>query len=288
MSEKPPADPLAHRTIPLYQTKGQLYQHKTTLLSVQPLSSLPEETRALFKPPTTQAQDGIAPAGESLPEPHVLSVSETIFHAQGGGQPSDLGTMTTTDDDNDDTKGATVFTVHQVRSLPTGAILHMGLFPLLLLHPLPLLLLPRPPTSTKPSPSPSASSTRGSTPPATTITDSKASHYPSAAHVLFTGAIPSTLVPTIQATVDDLVAQDLAVNIAFWDEDRARRECLGVEEGMELKGDEVMGVRVVDMGGKGSYPCGGTHVERLGEVGKVVVKGVKRSKGVSRISYDVV
>ena len=307
MSESPAADPLAHRTIPLYQTQGRLYEHKTNFISMQPLSSLPEETRALFKPasPASQGKDGEATEqeeGKGAPEPHVLTVSETIFHAQGGGQPSDTGIMTTptpaaVPENDSEPNNATVFTVHQVRTLPTGAILHMGVFPS--------------PTSTF-APSTQLHQAiniplrilhsrlhtaghviglavnmliqRGDLPD--TIKDSKASHYPSAAYVTFTGSIPSSLVPTIQTTIDGMVAQDLAVSIAFWNEERARRECFGVEDGTGLKGDD-MGVRVVEMGGRGSYPCGGTHVESLGQLGRVVVKGVKRGKGVSRISYDV-
>ncbi|KAA8620268.1 metal-dependent hydrolase related to alanyl-tRNA synthetase HxxxH domain [Pyrenophora tritici-repentis] len=299
MSE--PADPLAHRTIPLYQTQGQLYENKTSLVSVQPLSSLPEETRALFKPasPASQGKDGEAgQEAQNAPEPHVLTVSETIFHAQGGGQPSDTGTMTTatTPPESGDKAKETTFTVSQVRSLPTGAILHMGFFPSSspFTPPTHLRQAINIPLRTLHSRLHTAGHViglavntliqRGDLP--NTIADSKASHYPNAAYVTFTGSIPSTLAPTIQSTVDEMVAQDLPVSIFFWDEDRARRECYGVGDGAELKGDE-MGVRVVEMGGKGSYPCGGTHVERLGELARVVVKGVKRSKGVSRISYDV-
>jgi Ser-tRNA(Ala) deacylase AlaX len=47
------------------------------------------------------------------------------------------------------------------------------------------------------------------------------------------------------------------------------------------------GVRVVEIGDAGSYPCGGTHVKTLKECGKVVVRGVKRQKGVSKIGYEV-
>ena len=52
-----------------------------------------------------------------------------------------------------------------------------------------------------------------------------------------------------------------------------------VEEGEE--------VRVVDIGGLGSYPCGGTHVKSLKELGRVVVRNIKRQKGISKVSYEV-
>jgi Ser-tRNA(Ala) deacylase AlaX len=51
------------------------------------------------------------------------------------------------------------------------------------------------------------------------------------------------------------------------------------------EGEEV---RVVDIGGLGSYPCGGTHVKSLKELGRVVVRSIKRQKGISRVSYEVV
>ena len=75
------------------------------------------------------------------------------------------------------------------------------------------------------------------------------------------------------------------VKIHFWTEDQARRDCTGVLE--SFKSDED-GVRVVEIGDVGSYPCGGTHVLKLSECGKVVVRGIKRQKGVSKVSYEVV
>ena len=118
------------------------------------------------------------------------------------------------------------------------------------------------------------------------IVDGKASHYPGAAFVEFIGLIPSSLKEALQEKTDELVAADLPVEILFWDEERARRECTGVLEGFSLKGSEE-GVRVVSIGEKGSYPCGGTHVRRTGEVGKVVVRNIKRQKGVSKVGYEV-
>lgn len=81
-----------------------------------------------------------------------------------------------------------------------------------------------------------------------------------------------------------MVAHDLDVKIHFWTEPQARENCTGVLE--SFKGDED-GVRVVEIGNAGSYPCGGTHVVRLSECGKIVVRGIKRQKGVSKVSYEV-
>ncbi|KNG51164.1 alanyl-tRNA synthetase-like protein [Stemphylium lycopersici] len=280
------ADPLSQRTDPVYQKDGQKYTHTSTLTSLQLLSSLSEATQTLFKPPP------------SANPAYILTTPSTIFHAQGGGQPSDTGTMTV---------GEASFTVHQVRKMEP-AILHMGSFSSATAAPAF--------TATKADSDGAeralcqsidvdkrilhsrihtaghviglavhALMAAGALPP--NITDGKASHYPSAAFVEFAGLIPGEAKAAIQRVVDDMVAQDLPVSILFWDEDRVKKECKGVGGGDAVKGDEIDGVRVVRIGDLGSYPCGGTHVLKLGECGKVVVRGVKRQKGVSKVSYEV-
>jgi Ser-tRNA(Ala) deacylase AlaX len=269
------ASPLTQRTDPLYQKDGQLSTYTSPIASVQSLSSLPEETQILFKPPPDS-------------DPFILTTPATIFHAQGGGQPSDTGTIKG--------DGSTTFHVHQVRKPnDNGAILHMGIF----------------------SPSDSRFTYGEETHQAidvekrllhsrihtaghviglainalvkdgklpSDLVDGKASHYPGAAFVEFNGLIPGTAKQVIQDKVDELVARDLGVQIHFWTEEKARSDCTGVLE--SFKGDED-GVRVVEIGDVGSYPCGGTHVLKLSECGKVVVRGIKRQKGVSKVSYEV-
>jgi Ser-tRNA(Ala) deacylase AlaX len=271
------ADPMSQRTEPLYQKHGQKYTHSSTITSIQPFSSLPQESQALFKPPPDS-------------EPYILTTPSSIFHAQGGGQPSDTGTIKTSEN------GGPTFHVHQVRKIdPT--ILHMGVF--------------SPPSSTFPQDEKVEIEqaidvekrilhsrihtaghviglainhliTTGDLPK--DIIDGKASHYPGAAFVEFTGLIPGTAKEAIQTRVNEMVASDLSVSIHFWSEEKARSDCTGVID--LLKGDED-GVRVVEIGDQGSYPCGGTHVVRLGECGKIVVRNVKRQKGVSKVGYEV-
>ncbi|KAF2855185.1 alanyl-tRNA synthetase-like protein [Plenodomus tracheiphilus IPT5] len=274
------ADPFAQRTEPLFQKDGQLHTHTSTITSIQPFSTLPPETQSLFKPPPETT-------------PFILTTPSTIFHAQGGGQPSDTGTITPTPTSTSPTPPT--FHIHQVRKLdPT--ILHMGVFS------------PSTPQPLKPGDSIHQAINRekrllhsrlhtaghilslainlltasGALP--VNLIDGKASHYPSAAFVEFTGLIPGTAKSLIQDKLDELVAQDLPVRIHFWTEEQARKKCSGVLG--EIKGDQD-GVRVVEIGEVGSYPCGGTHVMRLGECGRVLVRGIKRQKGVSKVGYEV-
>ena len=260
------------KTGALYQKDGHLYTHTSPISSIQPLSSLPQDAQSLFKPP---------PEGE----PYILTTPSTIFHAQGGGQPSDTGTITA-----DEKK----FNVLQVRKVDP-AILHMGTFTSSahfeakgeegkqdidiekrILH----------------SRIHTAGHVIGLAAAALkkegmideNVVDGKASHYPGAAFVEFIGLIPSDKKAAIQAKTDEMVAQDLPVNIHFWDEERARRECTGVLESFKQDDD---GVRVVAIGDMGSYPCGGTHVRSTKGCGRIVVRNIKRQKGVTKVSYEV-
>ncbi|KAH7371991.1 Threonyl/alanyl tRNA synthetase [Pyrenochaeta sp. MPI-SDFR-AT-0127] len=261
------------RTEPLYQKDGQLYKHSSTVTTVQALSDFPQDVQGLFKPPPDA-------------KPYILTTPSTIFHAQGGGQPSDTGTIKS---------AASTFHVHQVRKIDP-AILHMGVFD-----------GSDAKFETGNAPAEQAIDVdkrvlhsrlhtaghviglainglvkAGKLP--SDIVDGKASHYPSAAFVEFAGLIPGTAKADIQAKVDELVADDLDVKIHFWTEERARSDCTGVLE--SFKSDED-GVRVVEFGDVGSYPCGGTHVLTLKECGRVVIRGIKRQKGISKVSYEV-
>jgi Ser-tRNA(Ala) deacylase AlaX len=284
----------SEKTEALYQKDGSLHSHNTTISSVTRFSQLPPETQALFKPPPDT-------------EPLIITMPQTIFHAQGGGQPSDTGHIIRSKDfdENDDPYHPEYmfFEVHQVRKpAPDAPILHMGSFS------------PNPKLAGSFSPNDNVvqqvdrkkrllhsrlhtaghvigaainilakTASESSGIPAD-IVDGKASHYPGAAFVECAGLIPGTAKAHIQDLVDKLVKEDLPVRIDFWTEEEANAKCISGADG--IAGDEN-GVRVVEIGDRGSYPCGGTHVETLKELGKVVIRGIKRQKGVSKVSYEV-
>lgn len=274
------------KTDPLYHREGHLHSHTSTLSSIQPLSSLPPNTQTLFKPPPEKT-------------PYILTTPSTIFHAQGGGQPSDTGTITLASPTA--TGNDPKFTVHQVRKVDP-AILHLGTFTpedMVLSAEeidLPIRQDVDVPTRTLHSRLHTAGhvlglaihmlSRAGEAGLPTDLRDGKASHYPGAAFVENIGLIPGDAKARIQEKVDELVAQDLGVDIHFWSGEEAGRKCISGLDGAAVgEGEEV---RVVDIGGLGSYPCGGTHVRTLKELGRVVVRNIKRQKGISKVSYEVV
>lgn len=114
----------------------------------------------------------------------------------------------------------------------------------------------------------------------------KASHFPDSAACEFRGLIDGKHKGDIQAKVDEFVAAKMPVEIVWWDEADFEREGVEMpEHTIELPPGEKW--RVVKIVGAEAYPCGGTHVAHSGACGDIGVKKISRSKGTSRVSYNV-
>lgn len=271
---------MTDRTKLVYQQDGERLLHTTKILSIVPVSALTKPDQALIK--------------DSSDIEHAVITDSTIFYVQGGGQPSDTGTMTS----DVAAKADSIFEVKSVRQPAQGGqILHLGRFiPVGATrfdageevqqhvdaekrnlysrlhtagHILGLAI--------------NALCREGVLTP---LTESKASHYPDSAAVEFVGIIEGKHKDAIQAKTDEFVRSARPVKIHWWSMEELLEKCSGVTEGFELPEGEVMG-RVVEMEGLGSYPCGGTHVQDCSQVGKIEVKKISRSKGISRVSYRV-
>ena len=282
---------MAEKTKLVYQTDGEARQHTSKVVSVTRVNCLPDADQSLVKDPS---KDG----------DYALITDETIFYVQGGGQPTDTGTIIgsmRSDPPGDKyNRPKCIFEVKSVRNPANGnGILHFGHF--------------RPNEDAKKGfevgteiiqeidgekrdlysrlhtaghilgLAINALCREGVLPP---LTESKASHYPEMAGVEFGGTIEGKFKDAIQKKTDEFVAGASKVNIHWWPMEKLLKECTGVTEGFELPHGETMG-RVVEMEGLGSYPCGGTHVTDCSKVGKIEVKKITRSKGISRVSYRV-
>lgn len=127
------------------------------------------------------------------------------------------------------------------------------------------------------------------------IEEVKASHQPGMASDEYKGLLQGEHKEALQARCDEIVRLNLPVRCHWWEADEIREKCssvmdsiedmLEVAEDGEKKGKKV--ARVMDIEGLGSYPCGGTHVATTGEVGRVVIRNIKRSKGQSKVSYEI-
>lgn len=290
-------DPGLPRTDFTFQRDSDLTTLETTVLAVLPFAALDPSDQALFKKSADEA-NGL----------HVIITAATVFHPQGGGQPTDTGHMVHNGTSSDSKKSVS-FEVQSVRmsSLRPDIALHLGAF------------LPPCPASASGSTARAASFTVGDV-----LTQSidaaqrllysryhtaghllgaavrdtagphvegwgklKASHFPSSAACEYTGLIEGKWKGDIQAKLDEFINADLPVKVVYWDEDEFRvhgmgdlipdRKALGVAEGEKF--------RVVEIGEVDAYPCGGTHVETSKLCGKTTVKKITRSNGNSRVGY---
>ncbi|KAI0188060.1 putative alanyl-tRNA synthetase [Astrocystis sublimbata] len=264
------------RTFLAFQHNAKLYSLQTVVQAVRSVASLEDANKLLFKNATE--------------EDHVVVTEKTIFHPQGGGQPSDVGTISAT-------SGAS-FDVSAVRMNATtdGEVLHLGRFKDATsqftageavtqnIDTEKRILYSRYHT---------AGHVLGSVVrdllenEVANFDELKASHFPDSASCEFQGLIEGKWKDAIQARVDEYVNKDMPVEIDFWDEDDFKAN--GLErlmpdrKAMGMADDEKF--RVVKIVGAEVYPCGGTHVDSTQHCGKTSVKKISRSKGMSRVSY---
>jgi len=289
----------------------QTYEHSTKILSIHPLNSLSEADQGLFK--------------ATADVPNMLfgvTTESTIFHPQGGGQPSDVGEMIVPSEDASG-RQQQEFKVLTARTSATnaGVVIHFGHFmdghvsdhELSGVHVKQLvdaekrLLFSRLHTAGHVL----GTATRTLLEKRIDNFDElKASHFPDSAACEFQGLIDGKYKPEIQTAVDDLVEKDAQVQIAWWtksdfrdkglerllpsDEDWKAIGALVDQNGDELKDEleqetdpERTRIRVVNIVGAEVYPCGGTHVPSTKGCGKVTVRKISRQKGNSRASYLV-
>ncbi|KAI1177326.1 putative alanyl-tRNA synthetase [Nemania sp. FL0916] len=266
------------RTFLAFQHNAKLHTLQTVVRAVRSVASLEEENKGLFKG-----------ANE---EDHIVVTEQTIFHPQGGGQPSDVGVIS-------DTLGAK-FDVSAVRmnQVTEGEVLHLGRFNDESSH----FKAGDKVTQTIDSEKRilySRYHTAGHVLGAAVrhllekevpnFDELKASHFPDSASCEFQGLIEGKWKDSIQARLDEYIKADMPVEIDFWDEDDFRTN--GLErlipdrKAMGMTDDEKF--RVVRIKGAEVYPCGGTHVDSTQLCGKTNVKKISRSKGTSRVSYNL-
>eukprot|EP00160_Parvularia_atlantis_P006657 Unigene15840_Nuclearia_a/m.47163 Unigene15840_Nuclearia_a/g.47163 ORF Unigene15840_Nuclearia_a/g.47163 Unigene15840_Nuclearia_a/m.47163 type:complete len:267 (-) Unigene15840_Nuclearia_a:92-892(-) len=236
---------------------------------------------------------GVSGKPEDAQRPYIV-LDQTVCHPQGGGQPSDVGTITT--------DAGAVFAVSDVRTdREHDQILHFG-------SPLVPADMASFATDTPVTVRVDEATRRlhARLHSAGHLLDSalnrlgvlqqydlkptKGHHFPSGANVEYAGVLPPEAVEQVQrqlqAEMDRLVREDVAVEV-FLDVPPAKVAELCCTSAFEAGGEaEHASVRVVRMAGLGC-PCGGTHVERLGELGQVTITKVKSTpkKREVKVSY---
>ncbi|PHH79284.1 hypothetical protein CDD82_2498 [Ophiocordyceps australis] len=269
----------AVHTVPVYESLGHLRCHGTKIMAASPISALAEADQKLFK--------SVQPGDLSI------QTSETIFHIQGGGQPSDTGTMVLSP--KTPAGEPAVLDVLAVRRGGGGAILHhcrmansapsdvaepgvsveqkvdgdkRDLFSRVHTAGHVLGIAVRQLASQLPG-----------------VQESKGQHYPDDAFVQFQGTIGQDLRDSIQHGIDRLVAEDLPVTVSVLGHDKMAEHKIFVPDGFGYLSAE--GTRVVEIDGLGGYPCSGTHSISTARLGKVSITKMTTRKGATKIYYEI-
>ncbi|KAK4186406.1 ThrRS/AlaRS common domain-containing protein [Podospora australis] len=271
------------RTYLTFHHNAHLHSLSTVISSIRPFSALEEANRLLFK--------ALSPSDD---DDYAVVTPETIFHPQGGGQPSDEGTITSI------TGVGPTFRVTAVRmdAVHNGQVLHLGRF--------------------------DGNQEQSGFQPGDKVTQAidvdkrlyysrlhtaghvlgsavrallekeiegfdelKASHFPDSAACEFKGLMEGKWKGPIQDKLNEYLAQKMPVEVDWWDEDDFRKaglERLIPDRSLAPAGEKF---RVVKIVGAEVYPCGGTHVDSTDQCGETTVKKISRSKGISRVSYTV-
>ena len=224
--------------------------------------------------------------------------ASTIFHPQGGGQPSDIGTLTST------TTGA-VFNVTMVASggpsHPAGTILHIGTFAsnddgaaasFQVGDAIAMQVDETNRRACARSHSAGHLLDQAMARAGMNMKGLKGFHFLQGSYVEFDGAVPANergpLKEQLQTYMNELVAECVPTRI-LWVKtlEELTNACLpGAGCNAECRLEQGP-VRVVQVGGTGGCPCGGTHVANSSEIGKVTVTKIKVKKGVTKVSYKI-
>ncbi|KAI1649886.1 ThrRS/AlaRS common domain-containing protein [Daldinia loculata] len=264
------------RTYLAFHHNAKLHTLQTVVTAVRSIAALEEANKGLFK----QAKE----------DDHVVVTEKTIFHPQGGGQPSDVGVMKSPE--------GTSFDVSMVRTSATndGEILHFGRFA----NTTAIFKAGDSVTQTIDSEKRNLYSryhTAGHVLGAAVrhllekeianFDELKASHFPDSAACEFQGLIEGKWKDAIQTRLDEYISKDMPVEIDWWDENDFKvnglERLIPDRKAMGMTDDEKF--RVVKIVGAETYPCGGTHVDSTEQCGKTNVKKISRAKGTSRVSY---
>jgi Ser-tRNA(Ala) deacylase AlaX len=203
-------------------------------------------------------------------------LDETIFYPQGGGQPCDIGTISTE---------KLVFNVTDVRMDKEGNVLHIGSCAngKLASGDSVILSLDRD-RRIRNAKVHSAGHlidcaiTQLGIP----LKPTKGYHFPEGPNVEYEGAIDNSpdMVQKLQAAVDALVAKNSRVIAHELSAEEAAKQGAFAPAGKK--------VRMVMFEGFDACGCGGTHVRDAGEIGAIVIRKIKTKGGITKVSYEVV
>jgi Ser-tRNA(Ala) deacylase AlaX len=209
----------------------------------------------------------------------VVTLDQTVFYPQGGGQPYDNGTIS-----NDNA----VFIVEEVR-FSEGVVSHIGHFEK-------GRLMQGEGVTCKVDAERRELNTRlhsGGHVVDTAVnelgytwTPGKGFHFPEGPYVEYAGTLgqetPEAVADKLANKINEILGRGIKTDIRFVSKDEMTALCRHVPE--FLPKDKPS--RVV-LYGEFGVPCGGTHVAELKDIGKETIRKIKEKDGVIRVSYAI-
>ncbi|MBL8030768.1 MAG: hypothetical protein JNK33_00360 [Candidatus Doudnabacteria bacterium] len=114
----------------------------------------------------------------------------------------------------------------------------------------------------------------------------KGYHFPDGPYVEYAGFLQGVSTDELKAKLEErcnqIIALNLPTSIRFVSIDEMTKLCRFVPDNLPAGKP----ARVVLYGSFG-VPCGGTHVARLAEVGRIIIRKIKEDKGVIKVGYTV-
>lgn len=112
----------------------------------------------------------------------------------------------------------------------------------------------------------------------------RGAHYPHMSFVEYEDEThdPDAVKTAIQQKVDELLDQNIINTLQYVNRDELEKLCRHVPDNIPTNKP----TRVVLYGDFG-VPCGGTHVRKLSDIGKLEVTKVKTKKGLTKVSYRI-
>ena len=202
-------------------------------------------------------------------------LDQTIFYPQGGGQPCDIGTIST---------NQARYRVTDVRLDAYGDVHHIGTFETAQFLPSDQVDLEidqdRRIRNAKLHSAghllDCAVAQLG-----LQVNPSKGYHFSDSPYVEYEGVIENTpeMIQAIQKKIDALIAANIPVIIKELSHEQAQQQ--------NIKAPEGKSARIVGFQGFEPCGCGGTHVSSAGQIGRIVIRKIKSKGGFARISYEL-
>ncbi|KAI3692398.1 hypothetical protein L6452_32213 [Arctium lappa] len=218
---------------------------------------------------------------------HVLILDCTIFHPQGGGQPSDTGFIT------DVSSSRFKFVVQDVRS-KNGIVYHYGVFEKIdedLDGGVQVVLSVDEARRKLNSRLHSAGHLLDVCMQKVGLSHlepSKGYHFPDGPYVEYKGIVPQAELQSKQKELEleaqSLISKGGKVSVAVYPYEEASELCGGSLPDYIPKGSNPRIVRLGDFPG---CPCGGTHVSDISELGNMKVTQMRTKKGVTKVYYNI-